>query len=49
MGAEMADAGGPDPAVDEGVDGLGGQARQRDPAGLVDGSKQRTLVEASEL
>jgi hypothetical protein len=40
MGAEMADAGLAGPPVDEGTDGLGGEAPQRDPARLVDGAEE---------
>jgi hypothetical protein len=50
MGAEMADAGLAGPPVDEGIDGLGGEAPQRDPARLVDGAEEGPgLVEASDL
>jgi hypothetical protein len=47
--AEVADAGGPGSAVDQGVDHLGGEAPGGDPSGLVDGVEQRPLVGASEL
>ena len=39
VGAEVADAGLAGPAVDEGVDGLGGEAPDGDSPGLVDGQK----------
>jgi hypothetical protein len=49
MGAEMTDAGLAGPAVDEGVDGLGCEAPDGDPAGLVDRAEQRPLIEASQF
>jgi hypothetical protein len=50
MGAEVADTGLAGPAVNEGVDGLGGEAADGDSSCLVDGAEEgAVLLEASDL
>src|SRR5829696_9446910 len=49
MGAEVANAGLAGPAVDEGVDGLRGEAPRRYPSRFVDRVEQGALVRASDL
>src|SRR5215207_9337479 len=49
VGTEVANAGGPGPAVDEGIDRLGGEPADGDSAGLVHRAEQRSRVEAPDL